>query len=171
MATSETESGSMKPAEPQKEHLWLRRLVGEWTYEFEASMGPDQPVEKFTGTETIRSLGDLWFVGEGTAPMPGGGEGTTMITLGYDPQKGRFVGSWVGSMMTHLWVYDGELDEAEKVLTLHAEGPDMADGDKTVQYKDVVELRSDDHRVLTSHALGDDGEWHQFMEAHYRRKK
>jgi hypothetical protein len=34
----------------------------------------------------------------------------------------------------------------------------------------VIEFKSDDHRVLTSHILGDDGEWHQFMTAHYRRR-
>jgi Protein of unknown function (DUF1579) len=39
------------------------------------------------------------------------------------------------------------------------------------QYKDVIEFTSDDHRVLTSHMLGEDGEWHEFMVAHYRRMK
>ncbi|MGN2392183.1 DUF1579 family protein [Pelomicrobium sp. G1] len=35
----------------------------------------------------------------------------------------------------------------------------------------MIELKSDDHRVLTSHSLDDDGRWHHFMTAHYRRKK
>ena len=30
-------------AEPQKEHQWLQKLVGEWTSEGEADMGPGQP--------------------------------------------------------------------------------------------------------------------------------
>ncbi|MBF0393904.1 MAG: DUF1579 family protein, partial [Alphaproteobacteria bacterium] len=29
---------------------------------------------------------------------------------------------------------------------------------------------SDDHRVLTSAVLTDDGTWRQFMTAHYRRR-
>ena len=29
--------------EPQKEHEWLQRLVGEWTYESECSMEPGKP--------------------------------------------------------------------------------------------------------------------------------
>ena len=62
--------------------------------------------------------------------MPGGGPATTLMTLGYDPEKKRFVGTWIGSMMTHLWIYDGALDAAGKVLTLDAEGPSFA-GDGT----------------------------------------
>ncbi len=161
----------MMNAEPQKEHEWLQRLVGEWTYESECSMGPDQPPGKFTGTESVRSIGGLWMMGEGRGEMPGGGAATTVMTLGYDPVKKRYVGTFLGSMMTHLWVYDGGLDAAGKVLTLDTEGPDCAAEGKMAKYKDVIEFKSDDHRVLTSHMLGDDGKWHGFMTAHYRRTK
>lgn len=159
-------------AEPDNEHEWLAQLVGDWEYEGEAIMAPGEPAQEFSGTESVRSLGELWVVGEGTVPMPDGGEGTTVITLGYDPQKRRFVGTFVGSMMTHLWIYDGELEEDGKTLTLYTEGPDMAPGSegRMVPYKDVVRLESPDHRVLRSHQRGDDGEWHQFMESHYRRQ-
>lgn len=88
--------------EPRKEHQWLQKLVGEWTYETEAPMEPGQPPEKFTGTESVRLLGGLWIVAEGQGEMPGGGEATT---------------------------------------------------------------------VMTSHMLGEDGEWQQLMTANYRRKK
>jgi hypothetical protein len=159
-------------AEPQKENQWLQKLVGEWTYEADATMGPGQPPSKFKGSESVRSLGGLWVVAEGQGEMPGGGAATTMMTLGYDPQDRRYVGTWIGSMMTHLWVYDGSLDAAERVLTLDTEGPNFADGGKTVaKFKDVIEFKSEDHRVLTSHMLGEDGKWHGFMTAHYRRKQ
>ncbi|UFP92842.1 DUF1579 domain-containing protein [Gloeobacter morelensis] len=160
--------------EPHNEHQWLQKLVGEWTCEIEceteATVGPDQPSEKATGTESVRSLGGLWVVAEGQGGMPGGGAATTMMTLGYDPQKQRYVGTWVGSMMSYLWVYDGELDTSNNVLTLNAEGPVMSTEAKTAKYRDVIEFKSDDHRVMTSHMLGDDGQWHRFMMANYRRK-
>jgi uncharacterized protein DUF1579 len=157
--------------EAQKEHQWLDKLVGEWTSEAEMNMGPDKPAEKCLGTETVRSLGGLWTVAEGQGEMPGGGTATMIMTLGYDPQRKRYVGTWIGSMMTHLWIYDGALDAAEKVLTLETEGPNFSAGGKMAKYRDVIEFKSDDHRLLTSHTLGDDGEWHQFMTANYRRKK
>jgi hypothetical protein len=110
-------------AEPHKEHEWLQRFVGEWTFEGECVMGPDQPPMKSTGSESVRSIGGLWVMGEGRGEMPGGGPSTSIVTLGYDPQKRRFVGTFIASMMTYLWVYDGALDAAGKVLTLDAEGP------------------------------------------------
>lgn len=53
METNQTEQSSHMPVQPQKEHQWLQKLVGEWTYESEALMGPDQPPVKSTGTETV----------------------------------------------------------------------------------------------------------------------
>jgi hypothetical protein len=157
--------------EPQKEHQWLQQLVGEWTYEAEATMAPGQPPSKFEGAERVRSLGGLWILAEGQGEMPGCGAATTVLTLGYDPQKQRYVGTWIGSMMTHLWLYEGALDAAGRVLTLNAEGPHMATEGKMAQYKDVIEFKRDDYRVLTSHLRGEDREWHGFMTAHYRRVK
>jgi hypothetical protein len=171
METTQTQPESMMNAEPQQEHQWLQRLVGEWTYETEAMMGPDQPPEKSTGTETVRSLGGLWVVAEGQGEMPGCGTATTMMTIGFDPQKRRFTGTWVGSMMTYLWLYDGELDADERVLALHNEGPSMSSDGKMAKYKDVIELKDNDHRVMTSHMLGEDGQWHQFMTVNYSRNK
>lgn len=158
-------------ATPQKEHQWLQKLVGEWTSEAEMAMEPGQSTETCKGTESVRSLGGLWILAEGQGEMPGGGPATMMLTLGYDPRKKRFVGTWVGSMMTHLWVYDGFLDAAGKVLTLEAEGPNMAGPEGAMaKYRDVIAMESDDHRLLTSHMLGDDGKWQPFMTAHYRRR-
>lgn len=171
MSTGEAKTETPMIAEPQKEHHWLQKLVGEWTYESEASMSPDSPPEVCGGTESVRSLGGIWVLAEGQGEMPGGAPMTSLMTLGYDPQKKRFVGTFIASAMTNLWVYDGELDKTERVLTLNAEGPDFTQPGKMAKYKDVIEFKTDDHRVLTSHALGDDGQWHQFMTANLQRKK
>jgi len=161
----------MNTAPPQKEHQWLQKLVGEWAYEGEATMEPGKPPETFKGTESVRSLGGFWVVAEGRGEMPGGEPATTIMTLGYDPRTKRYVGTFVASMMAHLWVYDGALDARERALSLDAEGPGMGPDAPMASYRDVIEFESDDHRVLTSQTLGEDGQWHRFMTAHYRRRK
>lgn len=156
-------------SEVLEQHRWLLQLVGTWSMEGEGDMGPDQPPFKSSGTETVRALGELWIVGEGTGCMPDGGAGHMRLTLGYDPAQQAFVGSWVGSMMTHMWVYKGQLDAAKKVLTLDTEGPSMTGDNKTVRYQDVITLVDANTRTLHSQTLDDQGQWQRFMTATYRR--
>jgi hypothetical protein len=156
-------------AKPQREHEWLEQLVGEWTFEAEASMGPGQPSMKSAGTESVRSLGGLWIVAEGRHTSPDGTAATTIMTVGYDPAKKAYVGSWIGSMMTFLWVYDGSMNEARTELTLAAEGPSMKGDGSMASYRDVIHINPDGSRALTSHYLGEDGNWTHFMTATYKR--
>ena len=158
-------------AKPQAEHEWLQRIVGEWTGEGEASMAPGQPPVKWKSTEIVRSIGGMWVVGEGTGDTPGGGTATTIITLGYDPKKSKYVGTFIGSMMNNLWIYEGSLDAGANVLTLDTEGPAMSPEPAMAKYKDVVEFKSNDHRTLTSFIQGTDGQWQQIMTANYHRTK
>lgn len=157
-------------AEPHKYHRWLEQLVGEWTTESEAACEPGTAPQKGTGTESVRAVGGYWVLCEGRAEMPGGGMGTMLMTLGYDPSTDGFTGTWIGSMMSHLWIYKGSLDAAEKVLTLESQGPSFAGDGGLATYRDVIEIKSADHRMLTSHVLGENGEWTQFMTANYHRK-
>jgi hypothetical protein len=87
-------------------------------------MGPDQPPVKTTGSQTVRMLGNLWMIGEGEGECPDGTMAKSIITLGYDPEKQRFVGTFIASMMTHLWPYEGTLQG--DVLTLDSEGPSFS---------------------------------------------
>jgi hypothetical protein len=163
----------MQPQEPQEEHRWLEKFVGDWTYifEHEAGMTPDNEPGQFTGSESARSIGGLWILAEGKGKMPDGGDATMFLTIGYDPQRKRYVGTWIGSMMTTLWIYDGWLDEAKTTITLEAEGPSMSGDGKIAKYRDIHEFKNRDYRVARSMLLGDDGQWKEFMKADYRRKK
>ncbi len=154
--------------EPQKEHQWLSKLVGEWTFESEC-ICPDQPPMKSQGTEVVRALGGLWMVAEDECTGEYGGW-KAIMTLGFDPTTKRFVGTFIATMMTHLWIYNGSLDAAERVLTLDTVGPSFTDG-AMIKYQDIIEIIADDHRTLSSQTIGPDGQWHRFMTAHYRRKK
>lgn len=160
----------------QAEHRWLQQLVGEWTSESLSESETGEPDTVCTWKESVRSLGGLWVVCEGRGAMPEGETGITIMTLGFDPEQNCFVGTFIGSMMSHMWVYRGELDATGRRLILHTEGPNMAEEGMTpatrakrVEYRDVIELHSADQRELRSSYLGDDGEWHLFMTANYRR--
>jgi len=160
----------MEQPNPQAEHQWRQRLIGNWTFESECQLGPDQAPLQTRGRESVRSLGGLWTIGEGAMETPGGESCQTIMTLGFDPQKQKFVGTFIVAVMTHLWPYIGSLDADSRILTLDSEGPSMNGDGTTALYQDLIEFISHDHRTLTSRQRTPDGQWQTFMVAHYRRQ-
>lgn len=156
---------------PTKEHAWLQKLIGDWTYQHDMPPVDGKPAEKLTGTETFRALGEVWVQGEARGQMPGEGDTVSLMTLGFDPAKNRFVGSWIGSMMSNLWVYDGELSADGRTLSLFSDGPAMDGSNTTAPYKDVITIVNENERTLTGNHQTPDGAWHQFMITHFRRAK
>ena len=156
--------------QPTPDHAWLQQLLGDWTAKVEMTMGPDQPPTITTGAETFRELGPFWVLGEGTMGCGDGNSvGRNLMTLGYDPRTQRFVGSFISSMMSHLWPYEGSLGESGKVLTLDSTGPSFAGDGTMAKYQDIIEFINPNHRTLTSRYLEPSGSWRQFMVAHYHR--
>jgi hypothetical protein len=156
---------------PQKEHQWLQQFVGEWTTYGKMDMGDGQAFE-CRGTEVVRSIGGRWIVSDMTGESPMGPM-TAVMTLGYDPEQGKYIGTWVDSMTNHMWIYDGSVDASGKVLTLNATGPDMMDptSDRTAEYRDVIEFKDRNTRVLTSSGKGPDGQWVTFGTVTFTRTK
>lgn len=155
--------------EASAEHRWLQQLLGEWRYSCEMTCEPGQPPQVAEGSERVRRLGELWVLCEGEGDMPGCGRVQTLMTLGFDPQRGRFVGTWIGSMMTWLWRYDGQLDADRRVLTLASEGPSFTAEGKLANYQDIITLGDEGRRTLDSRVQGEDGEWRPIMTARYTR--
>ena len=157
-------------AEVKPQHEWLAKLVGQRDYRMVHPVDEKGDVAELRGTETVRRIGSVWVVAEGHGLMPAGEPATMLLTLGFDPRKDRFVGTWIGSMMSHLWLYDGELDAAGKVLTLHSTGPSFDNPSATARYKDVIEIIGDNYRTFSGFAEQPGGEWRQLMTMHYHRR-
>jgi uncharacterized protein YndB with AHSA1/START domain len=149
------------------EHGWLHRMIGAWRYDSECT-GPDGQTLTATGTERVHSLGGYWVVGESEGEMPGGGHARWTVSLGYDAGAKLFRGTFYGSMMPHMFVYEGRLSEDTRSLVLEADGPAMHGGG-TARYRDTVTPQGDDARVVTSEVQDTDGAWNLFMTARFKR--
>ncbi len=154
----------------EKEHKWLQQFVGEWDTESEIAVGPDQPPLKLKGIQSARSIGGLWIVSEIKGDTPIGTPMYAVLTLGFDPQKKKFVGTWIDSATAYLWIYEGSLDTAGKILTLDTQGPNPMSAGKTAKFREVIEFKSKDHKVFTSSMQSEDGQWQTFVTANFRRK-
>jgi hypothetical protein len=155
---------------PVKEHEWLKQFVGTWESDAEVHMAPGQAPIKAKGTETNRLLGGFWMVSEGSSEVMGI-KVQAILTLGYDPDKKKYVGTWTDSMSSYLWNYEGTVDASGKVLTLDTEGPNMMDPGKKAKFREVHEFKSADHRTFHASMLGDDGKWITLVKYDARRKK
>lgn len=174
------ETPEMQLPQPHENHKWLAQFVGEWDGQAEMLMAPGQPPMVSHGAVHYRMLGELWLIGDMETPMDGDAPSMdNIITLGFDPAQGKFVGSFISPMMTMMWVYNGALDSERRILTLDTVGPDMSSGCapgpdaevKLAQYQDIIELISPDEHTLRSQVQQADGSWMQFMTCRYTRKK
>lgn len=163
------QEGSKKsPGEAERE--WLKQFVGEWTITSNTGETPPGMEGSFKSEEKIRAVGGVWVFNEAEAQF-GAMSFTSMMTLGYDPNQEAFVGTYVDTIQTHLWMYKGQLDEEKRVLTMNCEGPSMTDPKVMAQYRDQFEIISPDHKRMTSSVLTDEGEWAVIMVSEGKRKQ
>jgi len=156
--------------QPTEHHKLLDRLVGEWLYVTSTgheSYDPDDPLKRWT--EKVRSVGGFWVVCEGQGNMGDGKPATMIMTLGYDPRLGHYVGSWIGSMMDKFWIYKGWLEDKGQTLVLEAEGPSMKDPSRTEIYRDVIHFIDDDTRTFSGSVRQPDGSFKTFMKSESKR--
>ncbi len=155
---------------PTAEQKWLEKFTGEWTTDSKGKMGPDQPEMECRGTLKSRSLGGFWVVNELVGDMVG--EPMTGIqTIGYDEAKKMYVGTWVDSMSSFMWKYEGTVDKSGKTLTLEADGPNFIEQGTMTKFQDIYEFKSADEIIMSSRMLGSDGKWVTFMAGIAKRVK
>ncbi len=127
---------------------------------------PGEPDVK--ASENVRAIGAFWIVAEGEVRLASGPI-RTLLTIGYDPEQREFIGTWIDSTSSFLWTYRGALDATGKTLTLEAEGPGLQGGSS--RYRDVIEFKDRDHKLLTNFVEGENGEWTALASVTYRRTK
>lgn len=154
---------------PTPQHQWLKQLIGNWTCNAKCEM-PGGSTSITAAQETVRQIGDLFVIAELIGQTPGSDQPlSSILTLGFDPDKNKFVGSWIGSPMPQLITYEGTLSDDEKTLTLDCQAPGYDDPTETKMYQDVIVIKSPDEREFHSQIQNDDGSWTRFMTTEYKR--
>ncbi len=146
------------------ELAWLEKITGDWTYEAELVVDPNQPPMKGKGTESGRVDGNQAILEGRQETM------TTKFTISFDPATKTFSASFTASTMPEPWMYKGTLDEAGKILTLKSKGPHPADPNKQANYRTFIEVRDEDHKTVHSD-IEMDGKWITFETYRYSRAR
>ena len=155
---------------PTKEHELLSQFAGEWHVTTEMSAAPGQETMKCEGTESAKMMGGFWLVAQGNGSMQGIPV-SSILNIGYDPARKKYIGTFCCSMDSTLWKYEGAMDAMGKKLILETEGPSPLDPAKKAKYRETLELNDKDHKTFTSQMQSADGKWVKFVTMTYRRKK
>lgn len=146
---------------PGPEHAKLEQLVGTW--DCVANDGQNDS----KGTIVYKmELGGLWLGSDfnlGEGEFRGKGLDT------YDALKKKYISVWCDSMSTTPLVFEGEYDQAGKVLTMVAEGR-LPTGDKAKFTSVTTHIDKDTHYFSLKMA-GDDGKDMQLIKIKYTRRK
>jgi hypothetical protein len=63
------------------------------------------------------------------------------------------------------------MDDSGKKLTLETAGPSPLDPTKTAKYREMLDLKDQDHKVIMSFMQADKGDWTKIVTMEYRRKQ
>ena len=152
--------------EPTAEHTMLLENVGTWNVDCTYFMGPGEPM-RVQAKETVEALGGFWTVSLFESEfmgMPFAGRATS----GYDPKAGKWVGTWIDTMMPHMFVMEGDLDPETRVLTMHCQGPAPMTGEM-IPYRSTAECLEDGTRRFEMFmTLPDAGEVKMFSYVYTR---
>lgn len=161
--------GGASLTEVGAEHGTLQTLVGEWTAVSEMPATSGQPTTTGEASVSIRPIGDLWISAE-FAGTHAGGEYRGVLTLGFDPRKGSYVGTYVDDTCNHLWIYEGSMNADGAILTLYAEAPVVAEVEGTTRVREVYDFRQPD-RVEVRSYTENGGRWELYQTLYLDRNR
>lgn len=155
---------------PGKQHEFLKQFEGSWDCTAKFMMEPGKPMMESKGTETATmGLGGFWLSFEYKGEMMGA-PFTGRGTMGYDQQKQKYVGTWIDSMKSGLFISEGTGDEHGKVFTMIAQGYCDSEG-KSITMKQVYEIKDKDSWTLTFLSPNPDGKELTVGTIEYTRRK
>ncbi|MFO1050639.1 MAG: DUF1579 domain-containing protein [Planctomycetota bacterium] len=152
---------------PGKEHQKLQASVGTWDAVMEMTGEDGKPMTSKGVSVRHMAAGGFFLIDDFEGEMMGMkfvGHGLT----GYDPLKGKYVGTWIDSMSPNLGVSEGGFDKEGKVLTMTMTGPGM-DG-KPVTMRMVSTMTDANTEVFEMFAPGPDGKEMRMMKITYNKR-
>lgn len=108
-----------------EEHHRILESVGEWTGVMEMDMG--QGPVSYDCSETVAAVGELWVTTKFHCNFMGT-DFNGASTMGFDPETGTYLGTWIDSSNSHLTIQRGRFDGAKNAVVMEYEGPDAMTG-------------------------------------------
>ncbi|MBL8824770.1 MAG: DUF1579 family protein [Planctomycetia bacterium] len=146
---------------PSTEHAYLKKLVGNWDCTMKM-MGMEMKC-----SHSYEMLGEFWVMGKFEGDF-GGMKFYGRDTCGWDPNKKKYVMTWVDSMSPTLTMLEGTMDASGKTLTTEGMSTNMEG--KPCKVKEIVTWKNDDEMAFTMYEEKA-GKMEVNFEISYKRRK
>jgi hypothetical protein len=158
-----------KVGTPGAPHKALARMEGSWNTKTKAWMEPDKPPMEGTGTCEQKMLLDGRYLQQMYVGDMMGEPFTGINLIGYDNHTKKYVSTWIDSMSTGIYYFEGTASADGKTITQESSYDDPVRGPTT--WRSTTRVVDDDtlsyDMVLTSKG----GEEEKMMEMTITRKR
>jgi hypothetical protein len=157
-----------KVGTPGAPHRLLAKWAGSWTTKTRAFMGPGEPPMESTGTCEQKMLFDGRYLQQEYAGEMMDSPFTGINLIGYDNHTGNYVSTWIDSMSTGIYCFEGSASADGKSITQECSYDDPVKG--PVVWRSVTNIVDDETLVYEMYITSREGKEEKAMEMTLTKK-
>jgi hypothetical protein len=179
MAKQEKQEGKMdmeammeiykKLAAPGAPHKLLASLAGSWTTKTTAWMEPDKPPMEGTGTCEQKMLLDGRYLQQEFVGEMMGSTFNGINVIGYDNHTKKYVSTWIDSMSTGIYCFEGTASADGKTITQQSSYDDPVRG--PMVWRSVTRIVNKNSLKYEMYLIPKAGKEEKMMEMTVTRKR
>jgi Protein of unknown function (DUF1579) len=154
---------------PGTPHKVLAKLVGSWTTKTTAWMEPDKPPMEGTGTCEQKMLFDGRYLQQEYAGEMMGDKFSGTNLIGYDNHTKKYVSTWIDSMSTGIYYFEGTASADGKTITQESSYDDPVRG--PTLWRSVTRIVDDNTLQYEMYLTPKGGKEEKMMEMTVARKR
>jgi hypothetical protein len=156
-------------ATPGDPHKLLAGMAGSWSVKSMCSMEPGKPPMESTGTsEQKMILGGRFLLQEFSGEVMGS-PFTGIGVIGYDNHAGKYMSTWMDTMGTGIYYFEGTAGADRKTITQKCSCNDPVQG--PVEWRSVTRIVDDDTLEFEMYSTDQSGKEQKMAEMTYTRTK
>jgi hypothetical protein len=157
-----------KLATPGEPHKQMASMAGTWTTKTKSWMDPSQPPMESTGTCEQKVLLDGRFLQQDCTGDMMGQKFTGIGLMGYDNFTKKYKATWMDSMGTGIYVFEGTSSADGKTINMTSNWDDPIEG--SMKVRTVTKIIDNNTQVFEMYGTGKAGKEIKMMEMTYTRK-
>ena len=157
-----------KLATPGPQHKQMASLAGSWTTKSKSWMDPSQPPMESTGSCEQKVLLDGRFLQQECTGEMMGQKFSGFGLMAYDNFTKKYKSTWMDSMGTGLYVFEGTGSDDGKTINMTSSYEDPIEG--TMNVRTVTKIIDNNNQTFEMYAIGKAGKEVKMFEMTYTRK-